>query len=103
MNDQRFSAWIALIVVGGTLVMFGVLAFLPIPEANEKTLDMIVTAWLTVGLAVVLKRLFDGNAANDQKNDTISAQATALAAQAPPTTTTTTTEPAATAPAGPKK
>ena len=72
---------IAIIVVLGTLIMFGVLSTMKIPPENRDLLNFMLGFWGTGGFAVIMKRIFDGTDSSDATNQTIATMANAMKPQ----------------------
>lgn len=81
MKDFDLKGLIALIVVVGTLIIFGMLATLTIPDKNRDLLNFMLGVWGTGGFAVIMKRIFDGTDSSDTKNQTIASMANAMKPQ----------------------
>lgn len=78
MKDFGVKELIAVIVVVGTLIIFGVLATVTIPDKNRDLLNFMLGVWGTGGFAVIMKRIFDGTDSSDTKNSTIASMVAAL-------------------------
>lgn len=79
----------------GTLLMFIVLAVHEIPDGNREMVLGLLGAW-TLGVGLMLKRMFEGSDSSDKKNDIIASQAAAL--NPPPTPDAAPAAPAPSAP-----
>lgn len=85
-EDQYFDMKdiLALLVVGGFLVVLILLLFFTVPDKNHELVNSILSVWGAGGFMIIMKRLFDGTASSDTKNATIATMGAALA-QATPT------------------
>lgn len=87
ISEGAARALIAVFLIVGTLLMFGALVFFEIPDGNREMVLSLLGAW-TLGVGLMLKRIFEGSDSSDKKNDIIATQAAALATPdpAPPAT-----------------
>lgn len=70
-----------LIVIGGTVALFVLLAFVNMPDKNRDLFNVLLGVWLGSGFSVVAKRLFDGTDSSDAKNETIQTLAASVTAK----------------------
>lgn len=75
------SIIVLLLVVGSGLLLL-LLGSGTIPPDNRDFFNIALGSWLT-WTAMAVKRILDGSDSSDAKNDTISAQAQALAQKGP--------------------
>lgn len=83
ISEGAARAMIAVFLIVGTLGMFLVLAFVEIPDGNREMVLSLMGAW-TLGVGLMLKRMFEGSDSSDKKNEIIATQAAALSAPPAP-------------------
>lgn len=85
-NISLKGAVVLILLVGAGTAML-MLGHSVVPAENRDFFNIGLGAWLA-WTAMAVKRVLDGSDTSDVKNDTINAQAQALAAVAPPVTKT---------------
>lgn len=78
--EISLNAVMAVVLIAGTVLIMLQLGRGAIPSENRDLFNIALGIWLTWG-SMAVKRLFEGSASSDQKNDTIQSQAKALAAK----------------------